>query len=149
MATKAKPTSDEQTLALIKLVKQQKAEIAAAERSNWVTNCTFTYVEGSANTINLHTEQSVRNLVMIVAFLTEREKSYNDAITLLGCYADPFKWCGFTPADWIEDVRHRISKIQIASKRKKLETLETRLNAIISPELRAQMELEDIANELG
>lgn len=42
----------------------------------------------------------------------------------------------------------RIMKIQIASEKEKLESLETRLNKIISPEKRAELELEAIEAEL-
>lgn len=41
-----------------------------------------------------------------------------------------------------------MDKIQIQDKRKKLEKLESRLEKIITPELRAKMELEAITAEL-
>ncbi len=141
--------TDEKTLALIKEVQRQKEEIAAAERPNWVTNCSFPFVEGSSQTVNLHVEKDVAKLVSIVAFLVGRERDYSAAVKLLGVEAPAFKWSGFTVAEWSEDVKMRINKVQIASKKKKLETLETRLNAIVSPELRAELELEAIARELG
>ena len=143
--------SDKKTIELIQEVRRQKREIEKAEKPNWLTNCSFSYSEGSdsAKTVNLHQESNVRNLVMLVAFLLEREKSYKTAIAELKVDCLAFSWGGFSTADWIADVKTRIAKIQIASKRKKLEVLEGRLNNVISPELRAQMELEDIQNELG
>ena len=45
-------------------------------------------------------------------------------------------------------IKSRINKIQIGVKKKKLETLEARLNAIVSPELRRKLELDAIAAEL-
>ncbi len=48
----------------------------------------------------------------------------------------------------MEDIKTRINKIQIVSKRKKLEELEARLNSIISPSLKAEMEVDAIAAEL-
>lgn len=48
--------------------------------------------------------------------------------------------------DWFLEVllliKMRIMKIQIASEKEKLESLETRLNKIISPEKRAEIEAE-------
>jgi hypothetical protein len=141
--------TDKKTLELIQEVKRKKAEIAKAERPNWRTNCSFSYTEGSSSTTNIQVEASIRNLINIAAFLMDRQRSYKDAITALGVDAAPeFTWGGFSVADWLEDLKTRISKIDIAAKRKKLETLETRLNAIISPDLRAQLELEAIASEL-
>lgn len=146
MAKKA--TTDTKTLELIQTVKRQKEEIARAERPNWITNCSFSYTENGANPVNLHVEANVRNLVLIVAFLLNKAGSYAEAAVHLGVEAPAFQWGGFSANDWIEDIKLRINKIQIASKRKKLEALEERLNRIISPELRAQMELEAIESEL-
>ena len=68
---------------------------------------------------------------------------------MLQVEAPPFEWTGFPVKDWLEDIKTRIDKLQIQSKKAKLETLEKRLNKIVSPELRAQMELDAIAAELG
>jgi hypothetical protein len=144
----AKTTTDEKTVELMREVARRKAEIKAADRPQWVTNCNFSYQEGSANIINLHVESDVRKLVLIVAFLKEKERGFAEAAKELGVEGVSFSWNGFPAADWIGDVKMRITKLQIATKRKKLETLEARLNGIISPELRAKMELEAIENEL-
>ena len=139
---------DTKTLELIQEVNKQKKEISNAERPNWITSCSFSYTEKPSDAVNIHVESNVRNLVCIVAFLKEKEKSYNEAVQTLGIDAPSFTWGGFTVPNWVSDIQSRINKIQIASKKKKLETLESRLNAIISPELRAKMELEAIAKEL-
>ncbi len=144
----AKTKTDTKTLDLIREVSRQKAEISRALKPNWITNCNFSYNENSSNVINIHVESNIRNLVCIVAFLTEKERSYKEAATKLGIEAPAFQWNGYSVADWSEDIKVRINKIQITSKQKKLEALEARLNSIISPELRAEMELEAIANEL-
>ena len=68
---------------------------------------------------------------------------------LLGVEGTPeFTWSSFTVQQWLDDIKARINKVQIATKKKALEHLETRLNAVISPELRAEMELEAISAEL-
>lgn len=141
--------TDQKTLELIREVKRRKEEISKAERPVWITNCSFSYSGGRHNdAINIHVEANVQNLVLIAAFLRDRERSYNEAAVELGAEAPPFTWGGFKVADWLEDLKARLNKIQIASKKKKLEELEARLNAIISPELRAQLELEAISSEL-
>lgn len=149
MAKKTNSNTDQLTLNLIQEVKKQKEEIAKAEKPNWITNCSFSYTEKPNDATNIHVEANIRNLVCIAAFLKERERAYKEAAETLGVDAPAFTWGGFSVNDWLEDLKMRINKIQIASKRKKLEALEARLNAIISPELRAKMELEAIANELG
>lgn len=143
--------TDNLTMALISQVREQKAAIAKAERPQYKTNCSFQYVEGdTSKAINIHVENNVRSLILMAAFLLERASHYRDAAIRLGVEDVPkFSWCGFSSEDWIDDIRLRINKIQIAAQRLKLERLEARLNNIISPELRAKMELEDIASELA
>lgn len=144
----AKTKTDAKTLELIQAVKRQKEDIAKAERPNWATNCSFSYSESGGNAVNLHVESNIKNLVCIAAFLMDKAKSYKSAAAELGVEAPDFNWQNFSVNDWLEDVKLRINKVQIASKKKKLEALEERLNKIISPDLRAEMELEAIQNEL-
>lgn len=141
--------TDDKTLDLIKLVNQQKAEIAKAEKPNWNTNCSFSYAENSSNVTNIHVEANIKNLICIASFLRDKENSYKETAKLLGVDAPEFTWDGFSTNDWINDIKMRINKIQITTKKKKLETLEARLNAIISPELRAELELKAIESELA
>ena len=146
----AKKAVDTKTLQLIAEVKKQKSEIARADRPTWRTNCSFSYLEGSSQTTNLQVESDVRKLIGIAAFVEEKHASYASAASSLSVESPPaFTWCGFSREDWIEDIKTRLMKIQIAAKRRKLEVLEERLNSIISPELRAQIELEAIARELN
>ncbi len=151
MAKKA--TTDQKTLDLIKEVQNRKAEISKLERPNWKTNCSFSFVEGSSTTVNIHVESNVKNLIGYAAHLIEKERSYNSAATTLGLdgaeSVPPFTWSGFSVNDWLDDIKTRINKIQISFKKKKLEILESRLNAVISPELKAELELQAIANELS
>lgn len=140
---------DETTLLLIEEINKRKQEIAKATRPNWLTNCTFSYDEFNlVNAINLHVESSIPKLISIVAHLLNKQNSFNEAATLLGISDLNFKWHGFKVDDWIEDIKTRIVKLQIKTKEDKLRKLEERLNAIISPELKAQMELEQIMKEL-
>jgi len=148
MTTKTKNNTDNLTLELIKQVAKQKEEISKAERPTWITNCSFSYTERPSDAINIHVESNIRNLVCIAAFLKEKEKSYKEAAEALGVDAPAFTWGHHSVNEWLEDLKLRINKIQISFKKKKLELLESRLNAIISPELKAKMELEAIASEL-
>lgn len=139
--------TDEKTLELIKEVNRQKKEIEKAERPNWITKCSFQPLPAAP--INLHVETDVGTLIGIVAYLQMQEKHYNEAAAALGI-ADPpaFSWAGFSVKDWTDDVKSRIGKVQISAKKRKLEALESRLNQIISPELRAQLEIEAIEKDL-
>lgn len=142
--------TDQKTLDLINDVKQRKLEISKLEKPNWKTNCSFTYIEGKMNdAINLHTVSKVQTLVEFAGYLLQKQEAYQKAANLLAVDAPEFQWSGFAVNDWLEDFKTKINIIQLASKKKKLEELETRLNLIISPELKAQMELDAIAAELS
>lgn len=150
MAKKVAVTTDQKTLNLIQEVKRQKNEIAKLEKPNWKTNCSFSYIEGKLDGVtNIHVESNIRKLLLIASFLIGKERDYKEAVSCLGVEGYEFTWEGFSVLSWLEDIKLRIGKIQIASKREKLELLEARLNANISPELKAQMELDAIENELG
>lgn len=145
----AKKNNDATTMLLIAEVKKRKEEIVGLEKPNYKTNCSFSYSENSRDSINLHTECVDRNLIMMVGFLVQKQESYNKGILELDLSEAPnFTWHGFSVADWIHDIKLRLGKIQIASKRKQLESIQARLDAIISPEAKATMELEAIKNEL-
>lgn len=139
-----KTTTDSKTLELINEVKRRKQEINSAEKPNWATNRNFSFTEDSAKVTPLHVEANVRNLVFIAGFLLDKQRSYAEAAAALGMGVETFTWQGFSVNDWLADIKLRVTKLQIASKKEKLEALESRLNSIISPELRAEMELEDI-----
>lgn len=138
---------DEKTLDLIKLVKSKREEISNAEKPNWKTNCSFQLYPGTAP-VNLHVENDIGRLVNIVAYLMQSKEYYDKAEKLLGVSAPTFTLGGFTDAEWIDDIKTRICKIQLNSKKKQLESLEARLNSIMSPELRAELELAAIEEEL-
>jgi len=144
--------TDKKTLELIGQVKAKKAAIAKAEKPSYKTNMSFSYIEGNKSSAsNLNVESDLKRLICIAAFLTERSASYTLVATkVLGVDKPPeFTWDGYTVDDWIGDLKMRITKIQIVAEKKKLESLEERLNKIISPVKRAELELEAIANELG
>jgi hypothetical protein len=148
--------TDQKTLDLIQEVQKQKKEIQRIEKPSWKTNSTFSYFEGNmSNTINLRVVSSVKEMIQLAGFLSDKMKSFQHGREALGLPSlgtpgtEEFTWSGFSYDDWIEDMKKRIDQIQLKTKRDKLTALETRLNAIISPELRAQMELEAIEKELS
>lgn len=147
--SKKADTQDATTLKLIDEVNKRKAEIAKIEKPSWATNCSFPLDEENSNSKKaLHVVSDVRTLVGYASRLLAGERAYKDAAKALGVDAPAYTWGGFSVADWIADIKLRIDQIQIATKKEKLEALENRLNAIITPELRREMELKAIAAEL-
>ena len=140
--------NDQLVQELTKIVNAKKLAIAKAERPNWKTNCAFRYSKDSSASTNLQVCAVVEDLVYMLGLLCEKRNAFNEAQKIVGTTLE-FKWFGFTFDDWAEDIKTRIDKIEITIKKKELELLEDRLNKLISPELRAQMELEEIKRSLG
>jgi len=153
MAKKAAPakTADDEVQELLGKARALQEEIKTAEKPNFKTNMSFSWRDGqTADRVNLHAESDVSNLVRIVGFLRAMADGYKMAIADIGVEAPgAFTWGGFTYEQWLHDIKLRVSKIQISAKKKKLETIETALESLISPELRRKMELDRIRQELG
>ena len=141
--------TDLKTLELIQQINKQKKEIEKLEKPNWLTNCSFSYTEGKFlnDAVNIRAGQSLDKLAKIAGFLLAQEEMFIKGSAVLGI-DEPFSWQGFTIRDWLSDIKLQAAKTQINSKKSKLEKLEIRLNALISPELKAEMELAEIMKEL-
>lgn len=126
----------------------KKAEVSKAEKPVYITGGQFRYSENIGNTIDIMTVRDSRKLVEILAFLKDRESSFNEAAKELNV-DNSFTWLGVTVADWTEDLKTRLSVLNLIQTRKELVDLEERLNKIVPAELRAQMELEAIQAALG
>lgn len=142
-------TTDEKVKELFNLVQEKKLAIEKAERPCWQTSGTFGYSANSAHDrTNIQTLTDTRKLVDMLAFLIERKEKTEKAAEELGVKYS-FTWLGFTVDEWKSDFQTRVNQISIQEKRKELAEIEARLNAIISPELRAQMELDALSELLN
>ncbi|NJO63642.1 MAG: hypothetical protein HC836_37270 [Richelia sp. RM2_1_2] len=139
---------DKQILELIKIAKTKKEEISKAEKPNWKTNCTFKYNQDNAQSTNIQIATDIAALVAILGFLYSQSMYFDKAATTLGVDVK-FTWGGSSLDDWRDDIQTRINKIQINKKKAELELVESRLEKLVSPELRAQIELEEISAMLG
>lgn len=146
MATKQ--TTDEKVKTLFESVQEKKLAIEKAERPCWLTAGNFGYSANSAHDrINIQTLTDVRKIVEMFAFIIDRKEKSENAAKELGVNYT-FTWLGFSVDEWKNDFQTRVNQISIQEKRKELAEIEARLNAIISPELKAQMELEAISKLL-
>ena len=147
MATKPK-TTDEKVRELFDLVQSKKLAIEKAERPCWKTSGNFGYSANSAHDrTTIATVTDVRKIVEMYAFIMDRKDKSESAAKDLGVEYN-FTWLGFTVDEWKEDFQTRVNQISVQEKRKELAEIEARLNALISPELKAQMELEAISKLL-
>lgn len=138
---------DQKIADLFQVLNEQKKEVELTEQTSkrsWVTNCSFKH---KGEIINLQTA-SVPALTQMLADLLIQEDYVKKASAILEVETQN-QYSGFTFAQWKEDCIKRIAIIRIKDKKQKLAELEKRLSAIVSPEQRRQMELEEITKSLG
>lgn len=124
---------------------QQEIEYIV-ERNNERDTVAVKFTDG-ALTIHQVVVEPVQ-LVEALASLLEKESAFEKANKVLGEKAT-FKWGGYSVEDWTADFQTRLSKINIANKKKELADLEARLSKHISQEKRDEMDLADIAKKLS
>jgi hypothetical protein len=146
--------SDIQVKALLDIVNKKKAEIAALEvKSNWVTNCAFKYNVNNHDLINVQTAnhniqtRSTEEVIDILVFLLNLESNHNKACEILGLDTK-FIYLGYTLDEWTTDLKTRLSRLSISTKKAELATLEKRLNNLMSADLKTQLELDEITKLL-
>lgn len=138
---------DKKVQELFEIVQTKKKEIAKAEKPKFETNCSFGYNKDSSSRINIQVCADVDELIQALAFLYERKSNFDKAQEFLGTNQS-FKWMGFSLKEWSNDIKTRVDKINITNKKKELELLESKLDKLVSPELKAQLELDEIEKML-
>lgn len=135
--------SDVKIQKLIDSVNKKKEEIKNISAYSYKTNCA--YIE-DGKTINLQV-LDINAIAMKLAFLRRCSEDLAQIEKELGIKI--LKQIGnYSIADWDSDMCYIIKKKGLEQKRKELSDLENKLNKLVSPELRRQMELEAIEKEL-
>ena len=134
---------------LLKKVEEKRKEINSAEKPKWKTNLAFRYDDKDklSSILNIAVLTNERDLIDIVSFLKIREQSWNNASSFLGSNLK-FEWLGFSVNDWCEDVKNRLTKIKMETKRKELADYEEKLNNLMSLDQRRRKEIEKIMKSL-
>lgn len=143
-------STDKAVLDLLQKVKQKKEEIAkASKKPVWKTNCTIGYDPENANRINIMTVRDVQKLADIYAFLLQREQYIEKAYKELSINDDLLVYMGYSIDDWKNDLRARVNQLSVEQKKKELDELDRRINSLVSPEQRREMELAELQKVLG
>lgn len=114
-------------------------------KRSWVTTCSL-ILDNTSQPINIQVA-SEQKILEAYTYMLQMSDYKSEAAANLGMVFDN-KICGFSVDDWLSDFKKRIAKINIRSKIQTYEVLESRLNAIVSPEQRREMELLAIMAEL-
>lgn len=143
-------TTDAKVIELFNLVREKQKLVKNDERQVFHTHCSFSTDPNSTKELrrNLHTIQSVEELVDIYAFLVRKESDLSLAAKELGL-SIKMKHMDFTIDAWKSDIKTRLKQLDVSNEKKKLQKLESQLDALISVEQRREMELEAISKELN
>ncbi|PPD55568.1 MAG: hypothetical protein CTY12_00905 [Methylotenera sp.] len=142
---------DDKVRGLFEVLQKQKEKVEQAEqetKQSWKTKCSISIPTLSPTPINIQTAN--QSLVLgIGASLLTYQQATAEAAKRLGLEEDVSEYNGASIDDWFADLKKRVAVIGITEKRKSLVELEKRLDAIVSPEQRRQMELEALTKELA
>lgn len=144
-------TIDDKVRGLFDILQKQKEKVEQAEqetKQSWKTKCSISIPTLSPTPINLQTANQGMVLSIGASLLTYQQATA-DAAKRLGIEEDVSEYGGASIDDWFADLKKRVAVIGITEKRKSLVELERRLDAIVSPEQRRQMELEALTKELA
>lgn len=133
---------------LFETIKHKKAELVQLEkesRAAWATNCSISL--GEHTPINIQTAKDSVVLTIVRELLIHRQYT-QEASKLLGLSFDD-KYQNFSYDDWVADCKKRLSVLSIKDKRTQLDDFEKRLDKIVSPERRRELELQSITSSLG
>jgi len=142
--------TDTKVIELFNLVREKQRLTKTEERPTFQTHCSFAYDTSSSKELrkNIHTIQSVEELLEIYAFLKNKQANITSAAKELDLSVKITHLEYSIPA-WLSDIKTRIKQLEIQNEKKKLQKLEAQLDGLISVEQRREMELEAIQKELG
>lgn len=143
-------STDDLVMGLLKKVQQKKEEIKAARKKpDWKTNLSIGRDPATTHgRVNIMTRSDPNEIIDWYVFLLEREKNVAQAAEELGLTAD-LTWLGSPIADWKADLKTRAGQLSIDAKKKEMEVLDKRVNKLVSPDQRREMELKALQELLG
>jgi hypothetical protein len=134
---------------LFAVLQKQRVEVEKTEKEtkkSWKTTCTIR-IASRAEQVNLQTANEATIQQVLADLLIHRDYSAK-AAHLLGL-DDKEEYANFKYDDWLEDCQKRIAVLKIKEKKARLDIIEKRIDGIVSPEKRREMEFENLKKDLG
>lgn len=133
-------TNDETILKLKEQIEAKKKDLAKTERFNPITSCS---IDMGTGFMNIHTMKKEQLIQLLVALNSYRKSA--EELNLL----DEYVLSGFKVDEWIADLKAKLMNINRNNEMDKLRSMEKRLQALLSLEKRTELELGEIASDLG
>ena len=137
---------DEKINELLLVLKSKRETLElhqSRSKSSWRTNCSFLLNDSH---INLQTVRT-SGIVSMVSYLLQQREAEKKACELLNIeFRD--KIHNYSYDAWLEDCQKRASYLHIREQENQLNALESKLNQLVSPDKRRELELELLAKSI-
>lgn len=153
-----KRTTDDAVMELLMRVQKKKEAIKVAKKTpRWKTNCSIAFdsfhvIDFGRDTahkrINIQVEKNPRVLMELYGNLIHLTERLELAAKELDLPSD-LTYMAYPICDWVEDITTRAAQLSIDGKQKEVDALDKRVNSLISPDQRREMELQALQQLLG
>lgn len=138
---------DKRILALKEKVDKKRSKIE--EMDKMYTKRTNCVLEIDDKKVNINAINNVDSLVDVFSKLINYRDSFTKAQEELGLeVTQDVKFGIYTFGDWKSDIKNKIDKINVKSEKQKLVKMEEQLNAAMSEDLKTDIALDAIENDL-
>ena len=141
--------NDERALKLLTVLKEKKEKVEKLSKPQYQTNMTFYYPFVNKN-VNLHVCNDENTLIEYYTYISstiiDRTNAKRDLLD--DEEAEAVILDGFTLEQWRTDFKTKLGVINIRKEKESLKIMEEKINNMISPEKRTELELELMEREL-
>lgn len=131
--------NDDRILSLTSAINKKKEELSQKSiRFNPITNCSLEFREKRYNINTLNESQCEYMMIELTALQMASEK--------IGIVLE---LSGYSVVDWIADLSARRDILRIKNEERKLKTMESQLNLLLSEDKKTELAIEEIAQSLG
>ena len=139
-------TLDDKVKKLFDLVQEKKSQIAKLEKPSYKTNLSFPTADG--NRVNLQVVNDPVQLIKILASLKNDAHAFVSICIEKGWTGFEYKHASYTYEEQEADITTLINRINIKKMKDDLADKEKKLNALLSPEKKRELELAALEKEL-
>ena len=131
--------NDDKILTLKKQIEEKKNVLGKQPKFLPVTTCVVTY---NNSKINIHTLTSIKDIETMMIYFNMYIMSAKD----LQIDYNNICFDGFSVLDWIEDLKSKKRMLEYNEKKQQLNTLEKKLDKLLSDEKKTELEIDAIAS---
>lgn len=137
---------DTKVTEMLKQIQVKKQDLEKSEvvlKQSWKTNCSI-----NLNNVNYNIQTLKEDsVIQLMSDLLKEQFFKQKALELLE-RDDMIKVSNFTMEDWIFDLKKRLTTISLKKQKEQLEKMEEKLNSLVSPEKKREMEIQLLSDSI-